>query len=349
MGLEVEDDVMVTIDGSQGEGGGQMLRTSLGLSMLTGTPFRIEKIRANRDKPGLMRQHLTCVRAAAEICSAAVDGAAIGSRALTFMPGKVKPGEYAFATGSAGSTTLVFQAVLPALLTASRPSLITLEGGTHNIYAPPLDFTEKAFLPVVNRMGPRVEVALDRHGFYPAGGGRWTAAVTPAVTLTPVHLPERGEITRRLCTALIAGIHGDVAVRELAVLRKAFYWPDDAFQVRQLDESCGPGNVLMIEMGHANVTEVFTAFGQRGVRAEAVAEQCLQEARRYLAAAAPVGEHLADQLLVPMAIAGGGSYVTGEPTEHTRTNVEVIRKFLDVEVAIEPGKAGTWTVTVSRR
>jgi RNA 3'-terminal phosphate cyclase (ATP) len=339
---------MLTIDGSQGEGGGQILRTSLGLSMLTGRPFRIEKIRANRDKPGLMRQHLTCVQAAAEVCSAEVDGAAVGSRAVTFTPGKVKPGEYTFATGSAGSTTLVFQAILPALLTAGEPSLITLEGGTHNIYAPPLDFLEKAFLPVVNRMGPRVEVALDRHGFYPAGGGRWTAAITPAAKLSPAHVVDRGEPTRRLCTAVVAGIPGEVAVRELAILRKAFPWGDESFQIRQLDESCGPGNVLMIEMGYTHVTEVFTAFGQRGVRAEAVADHCMQEVKRYLAAGAPIGEHLADQLLVPMAIAGGGSYVTGEPTEHTRTNAEVIRRFLDVEVAMVEGKSGLWTVTVGR-
>ena len=341
---------MITIDGSQGEGGGQMLRTSLGLSMLTGTPFRIEKIRAGREKPGLMRQHLTCALAAAEICSAEVDGAAVGSRALSFKPGKVKPGEYAFATGSAGSTTLVFQAILPALLTAGGPSLITLKGGTHNIYAPPVDFLEKSFLAVVSRMGPRVEVALDRHGFYPAGGGRWTAAVTPAQTgkLSAVHVAERGPITHRLATALVAGIPGEIAVRELAVLRQAFDWPEDAFQIRQLPDTCGPGNVLMLELGHANVTEVFTAFGQRGVRAEAVADQCMQEAKRYLASAAPVGEHLADQLLVPMAIAGGGSFVTATVTEHTRTNADVIRKFLDVDVRITEGKAGTWTVAVGR-
>src|SRR5436305_4704028 len=168
---------LITIDGSQGEGGGQILRSSLALSMLTGKAFRIEKIRANRDKPGLMRQHLTAVNSAAAICSAAVEGAAIGSRQLTFTPGAVKPGDYTFSTGSAGSTTLVFQTVLPPLLVAGGPSTLTLEGGTHNIYAPPLDFLEKAFLPIVNRMGPRVSVALERAGFYPAGGGRFVATI----------------------------------------------------------------------------------------------------------------------------------------------------------------------------
>ena len=340
---------MITIDGSRGEGGGQILRTALGLSMLTGKPFRIDRIRANRDKPGLMRQHLTAVTSAAAICSAEVDGAAVGSSKLTFEPGPVRPGEYAFATGSAGSTTLVFQAILPALLTAVGESTITLEGGTHNIYAPPLDFLEKAFLSVVNRMGPRVEVALERPGFYPAGGGRWMATVQPAAALSPVHLGDRGELSHRLCTAMVAGLPPDIGERELAVCRKAFDWPAESFQVHRLADAYGPGNVLMIEVGSAQTTEVFTAFGQRGVRAEAVAEQALNEARHYLDANVPVGEHLADQLLIPLAMAGGGSYVTTEPTEHTRTNIEVVRMFLDVDVAVADAGKGRWTVSVTGR
>src|SRR6202140_4872670 len=159
---------MILIDGSIGEGGGQILRTALGLSMVTGQPFRIENIRAGRDKPGLLRQHLTAVNAAAEICGANVEGAAISSRELSFSPGNVKSGEYTFSIGSAGSTTLVLQTVLPALLAADGPSSLTLEGGTHNPHAPPIDFLEKAFVPLVNRMGPTVHVALERAGFYPA-------------------------------------------------------------------------------------------------------------------------------------------------------------------------------------
>jgi RNA 3'-terminal phosphate cyclase (ATP) len=136
---------MILIDGSIGEGGGQILRTALGLSMVTGQPFRIEKIRAGRDKPGLLRQHLTAVNAAATVCGASVEGAVISSRELSFTPGNVKAGEYTFSIGSAGSTTLVLQTVLPALLTADGPSSLTLEGGTHNPHAPPIDFLEKAF------------------------------------------------------------------------------------------------------------------------------------------------------------------------------------------------------------
>src|SRR5271170_2075376 len=150
---------LIQVDGSLGEGGGQILRTALGLSMCTGQPFRIEKIRAGREKPGLLRQHLTAVNAAAAICGATVEGAAIASRELSFTPGKVKHGEYTFPIGSAGSTTLVLQTVLPALLTADAPSSLTLEGGTHNPHAPPIDFLENAFLPLLNRMGPAADAA----------------------------------------------------------------------------------------------------------------------------------------------------------------------------------------------
>src|SRR5262245_8861795 len=165
---------MLIIDGSFGEGGGQILRTALGLSLVTGVPFRIEKIRAGRQKPGLMRQHLTAVNAAAQVGQAEVIGASVGSQELTFTPGKISPGDYTFAVGTAGSATLVLQTVLPALLTAAQPSFLTLEGGTHNPHAPPFDFLARAFLPLIGRMGPSVTATLIRPGFYPAGGGQFT-------------------------------------------------------------------------------------------------------------------------------------------------------------------------------
>ncbi len=175
----------IQIDGSIGEGGGQILRSALALSMVTGKPFRIEKIRAGREKPGLLRQHLTAVNAAAAICSAQIEGAAISSRELSFSPGEIKAGEYTFAVGSAGSTTLVLQTVLPALLCASGPSSLTLEGGTHNPHAPPLDFLERAFVPLITRMGPSVQVAMERAGFFPVGGGRFFVNVEPRASRTP--------------------------------------------------------------------------------------------------------------------------------------------------------------------
>ena len=196
---------MISIDGTFGEGGGQILRTALGLSLFTGQPFRIEKIRAGRRNPGLLRQHLTAVKAASKIGQAEVTGVNIGSTQLTFTPGRVAPGSYHFAVGTAGSATLVLQTVLPALLTSDdqdRQTHLTLEGGTHNPFAPPFDFLAKAFLPLLERMGARIEARLERYGFYPAGGGRFEIAITPVKKLEPIELNERGKILNRRATAL---------------------------------------------------------------------------------------------------------------------------------------------------
>ena len=323
---------MLVIDGSSGEGGGQILRSSLALSMVTGTPFRIENIRANRDPPGLARQHLTAVTSAAQLCSATVDGAALRSRELTFRPGRVAPGDYRFDVGSAGSTTLVLQTVLPPLLTADAPSLLTLEGGTHNPFAPPLDFLEKAFLRLINRMGPKVEVSLDRPGFAPRGGGRVAVSVEPSPRLQPFELNERGAMRTTTARATVAGLPRAIAERELTVVRERLGWGPGDVAVEELPAEYGPGNILALEIAREHVTEVFTSVGRRGFSAEAVAADACDSAARYLAAGVPVGDCLADQLLLPLALAGGGSYTTLALTRHAATNIEVIRKFLGVTV-----------------
>ncbi|HEV8267086.1 MAG TPA: RNA 3'-terminal phosphate cyclase, partial [Thermoanaerobaculia bacterium] len=290
---------LVTVDGSAGEGGGQVLRTSLALSLVTGRPVRIEKIRARRQKPGLMRQHLTAVEAAARIGCAHVEGASIGSSEILFTPVSVTPGVYEFAVGTAGSTTLVLQTVLPALLTASGPSTLRLRGGTHNPLAPPFEFLKRSFLPLVERMGPRVEANLVRAGFYPAGGGEIDVTITPVPRLGRLDLLERGEIARRRAVGVVARLPLEIAERETKTVAKALGWEWDLTETLEVD-SAGPGNVVHVEIECANVTEVITGFGERGVRAEAVAEKVAREAKRYLAADVPVGEHLADQLLLPM-------------------------------------------------
>lgn len=323
---------MIQIDGSQGEGGGQVLRTSLALAICTGRPVRIESIRAGRPKPGLMRQHLIAVRAAAIISDATVTGDAIGSRQVTLEPRTIRPGDYEFKIGTAGSTTLVLQTILPPLLIADGPSTIHLEGGTHNPHAPPFDFLERAFLSLIERMGPRVSAELERPGFYPAGGGRLTVRIEPASRLAPLHLIERGEVRRRVCRGVVSSLPGDIVKRELAVLRERLGWPDECFEHRQLPSGHGPGNVLTVEIESEHVCEVFTGFGERGVRAETVAQGVLDEVEEYLAAGVPVGRHLADQLLLPLALAGGGSFITLPLTRHATTNIDVIRRFLDVEI-----------------
>jgi len=338
---------IITIDGSAGEGGGQVLRTALSMSLVTGRPFVIENIRANRRQPGLKRQHLTSVRAAAEVGRAEVEGAELGSRRLSFAPEEAKPGAYRFRVESAGSATLVLQTVLLPLCRAEGPSRLTLEGGTHNPWAPPLDFLEKAFLPILVRMGARVTVTLNRHGFYPAGGGEFEVEVQPHGPLKPVDLEERGPVVRRQATAIVSHLSEAIAQREVKTVRRKLAWDERWLTTRRVD-SAGPGNVVLIEIESEQVTEVFTGFGRKGVPAERVAAGAAREARRYLDAAVPVGEHLADQLLVPLALAGGGSFRTLRPSEHTRTNIEVIRRFVDVAVAVEQVGFDDWRVRLTR-
>jgi RNA 3'-terminal phosphate cyclase (ATP) len=321
------------IDGSQGEGGGQILRTSLALSMITGTPVRIDKIRARRARPGLMRQHLTSVLAAARVSGAHVQGAEVGSREITFTPSGIQAGVYHFAIGTAGSTTLILQTVLPALLLASGPSHLTLEGGTHNPMAPPFEFLERVFLPLVRRMGAQVEITLERAGFYPAGGGRLEAVIHPAA-LSPLDLLERGEIRSRRGTVLLANLPEHIAERELRHLAQQTSWPEGALEVRRV-ESAGPGNAVLLELESDGITEVFTSIGEVGVAAEKVADRAVQEMRAYLAAGVPVGEHLADQLLLLLALAGGGSFRTLPLSLHARTQIELIPRFLDVRIEVE--------------
>lgn len=337
---------MIEIDGSYGEGGGQILRTSLALSLVTGKPFRIERIRAGRKTPGLLRQHLTAVIAAKEIGRAEVVGARVGSGELTFAPKEIVPGEYAFAIGTAGSASLVLQAVLPALLLASGPSVLTIEGGTHNPFAPPFDFMAKAFLPLLNRMGPQVEAELECPGFYPAGGGRVRFSINPAARLAPLDLRERGEIRARRAKALVANLSPGIAERELAVVGRLLSWSAEWLQPETLRNSCGPGNVVSIEIESEHLTEVFTGFGERGVPAEAVAEKAVKEARRYLASEAAVGEYLADQLLVPLALAGGGAFTTGHLSRHALTNIEIIHKFLKARISTAAIANRVWAVNV---
>jgi RNA 3'-terminal phosphate cyclase (ATP) len=238
--------------------------------------------------------------------------------------------------------------VLPALLTAGAPSRLTLEGGTHNPFAPPFDFLDRAFLPIVRRMGPRVEVTLERPGFYPAGGGLFRASIEPAERLGRLDLRERGDIKRRSARAIVSRLALQIARRELGVIRKRLSWGDECLHAEEVT-SPGPGNILLIEIESENVTEVFTGFGERGLSAEAVAAGAVEEALSYLAGGAPVGVHLADQLLLPLALAGGGSFRTLAPSRHTATNADVVKTFLDVDVRMARDEGGAWIVEVARR
>jgi RNA 3'-terminal phosphate cyclase (ATP) len=326
------------IDGSRGEGGGQVLRSSLALALVTGKPVTVDRIRAGRDNPGLMRQHLTSVNAAVEICGGRASGAALGSRSITFEPQPVRPGEYRFNVGSAGSATLVLQTVLPALLIADGPTNLILEGGTHNPWAPPFNFLERAFMPLVNRMGPHVEMELERHGFYPAGGGRFRIHIQPARALAGFDLCERGEIVERRARVLLANLPEHIARREIATIIDKTGWRNKWCEVDAVD-SAGPGNAVLLEVASEHVTEVFTAFGEQGVKAERVAADAAKQANEYITAGVPVGHYLADQLMLPLGISAwqgaGGSYRTLPLSLHATTHLELLREFLGVRIDVE--------------
>lgn len=339
----------IHIDGSQGEGGGQIVRSSLALALVTGRPVTIDNIRAGRDKPGLKRQHVAAVRAAAQICGGSVTGAEISSRSLSFEPQAVRAGQYRFSIGTAGSATLVLQTVLPALLIADGTSQLTLEGGTHNQWAPPFDFLQDAFLPLVNRMGPRVTAKLERHGFYPAGGGRFTVTIEPCAALAGFRLLQPGPLVARRVRALVANLPMHIAEREVKTALRKLAW-DDQWGVLEEVDAHGPGNVVMVEVRREHVTEVFTAFGRLGKKAEHVADEVVEETLAYLQSDAPVGPHLADQLMLPLGISAwqsgdtgrrrGGSFTTTPLTDHSTTHLEVLRQFLDIDIRVDKSPAG---------
>lgn len=335
------------IDGAQGEGGGQVLRSSLALSLCTGRPLHMKSIRARRRKPGLLRQHLTAVRAAVEIGGARVEGDALGSTSLVFEPGPARAGDYQFSIGSAGSVMLVLQTVLWPLLLAQGRSRLVLEGGTHNPMAPPFDFVVRSLVPQLSAMGAAVELRLDRAGFYPAGGGRITVEIDGGRPLVPIERLRRGPLRTR-ARALVSGLPVSVARRELGVVHERLGWDWRELAVEPV-EAHGPGNVLLLELAHDQGTTVIAAFGEKGVRAEDVAASAVARAERFIAADVPVDEHLADQLLIPLALAGGGSFRTEKPSLHTTTNAELVQRWLAVDIDLIEEGARAWRVEVRPR
>ena len=342
----------IIIDGSEGEGGGQVLRTSLSLSAITGKPVRIENVRGRRKKPGLFRQHLTAFKAAAEICGARMEGAELGSSEIAFYPSEIKGGEYDFAIGSAGATNLVAQTVLPILSHADEPSKVTISGGTHNQWAPTFDFLDQAFLPQFRKMGGRASTDLNAHGFYPAGGGSMTLTVKPAQTPQRLELMDRGKPVGTKTIVIVANLKRDIANRELKTVLNAMNLTPEQGEITHV-EGPGPGNVVTLFMEYENVTEVFIGLGQYGVRAEAVGKSVVKQAQNYMPARnaagdinTAVGEHLADQLLLPMALFEGGIFTTTDISQHTYTNIDIIRRFLDVEIKLTQNGRKCWTVEV---
>ena len=335
---------MIEIDGTQG--GGQLLRSALSLSLCTGIGFAMQDIRAKRSRPGLMRQHLTAVNAAARISNAQVEGAALGATTLRFVPGIVQAGDYHFAIGSAGSATLVLQAVLPALWQAASPSRVRLEGGTHNPMAPSADFISSCYLPALARMGVQTELRLQAHGFHPAGGGVLEASVSPCAQLRPSDFVTRGALQGLEPQVLVSGLPAAIGQRELDALARDLGVDAHPRHVRVVRPALGPGNVASVTVRHGGHTEHFDSHGERGLAAEQVARRLVDAVQHYLEAGACVGEHLSDQLLLPMALAGGGRFTTATLSDHLRSNARLIEKFLPVEFDWQQ-RGSHWEVRVS--
>ncbi len=357
---------MITIDGSYGEGGGQVLRTSLTLATLTGQAVRIERIRAGRKKPGLRPQHLTAVRAAASVCRAHLEGAELDSQTLVFAPQDApRPGEYVFDVteaaqgGSAGSVGLVLQTVLLPLALAEGESYLILRGGTHVPWAPSASYLEHVFLPLLARMGVHVQVELEQWGFYPAGGGEIRVRIEGrAGSLRPIALTQRGALQRvwgiAVVTNLPAHVPQRMANRAGNVLAEADLQPH--VEPRRL-RGAGPGAGIFLFAEYATprgdaITAGFTAYGRKGLPAERVAEMACEDLLTHHRSGAPADPHLADQLVLPMALAEGESRVrASQISPQLLTNVWAVRQFLARVMHIEgqPGEAGTLVVKGEKR
>ncbi len=341
---------MIPIDGSHGEGGGQILRTALSLSALTGRSVRVTDIRAGRPRPGLAAQHLAAVRAAADVCGARIGGSRRGSLEVWFEPGSPRAGTYRFEVGTAGSACLVLQTVVVPLAFARGESAVTVTGGTHVPWSPPFEFLAGVWAEAVRRFGIPVDVSLGRAGFYPRGGGEVRCRVGPArPPLEPVRLTEPGRLLRVRGVAGTAGLPGHVGRRMAGAAREALASLGVPVEVepRCLDApSPGAYLVLVAECGAARLSA--SALGERGKPAERVGEEAAEELRARLEAGSAVDPHLADQILLPAALAGGTSeYTVCRITRHLATNAWVIGRILpEARIWIEGSEGGPGRVVV---
>ncbi len=329
----------VAIDGARGEGGGQVLRSALSLSCLTGRPLRITRIRARRAKPGLRAQHLAAVRAAAAASDAAVEGAHLGSSELRFVPGPLRAGHFHVEVGTAGAVSLVLQTVLPALARAPEASSVLLGGGTHVPWSPCFEYVERLWLHHLRQMGIEASVVLERAGFHPRGGGRVRAHVRPAARLATLCRLERGVLRRIRGLSAVARLPDAVAERQRDRARQRLADLDVPVSLERTRlDAASPGTLLFLEAEFEHSRACCFGLGARGKRAERVADEAVDELEEFLAGPGAVDRHLADQLLLPLVLADGVSELsTARVTEHVRTNAAVIHAFLGPRIQIEAG------------
>jgi len=344
---------MIRIDGSHGEGGGQVLRSALSLSAVTGIPFTIRSIRANRPKPGLRPQHMTGLNAMAEVCGAEVSGAAVGSKEVAFVPHGTKPGKYFFdvsrTSGSAGSVTLVAQTLVPALALTNGRSRIKLRGGTHVAWSPSYDFFADSFIESASRFGLNAGATISGCGYYPKGGGEIAADVGPAGKLAPVDFAGRGELLELRCVSAVSNLPMSIAQRQAdAVTRYLSERNIGVGMETRESPSPGQGTYVYLSARYENITAGFSALGERGKRAEVVGEEAASALASYIESGACVEEHLSDQLVLYMALASGVSKMTVQKiTGHLLTNIWVVGRFLpEVVFEVDGAEGGPGMVTV---
>jgi RNA 3'-phosphate cyclase len=329
---------MIEIDGSYGEGGGQILRTSLTLSILTGKPLRIHRIRAKRKDPGLKPQHLMSTHAAALISGGKSIGAELGSTEVLFYPASIYPGNYtlnvASVKASAGATSLIFQTIFLPLGFTTSPSHVVLKGGTHVPWSPPADYLKEIFLPTVGPMGIRVKLENPVKGFYPIGGGTLEGTIAPIQpSLKPLRIQNRGQLTKIRILSTVANLPISIAKRQLDKAMLLLSEQDLRAQGEtQTVESPGKGTFCFILAEFEQVRAGFSSLGAIGKRAEQVADEAVEGFLKFLQGQGALDPHLADQVVLCMALAEGESAVTvSEVTDHLRTNIWVIEQFVPVK------------------
>jgi RNA 3'-terminal phosphate cyclase (ATP) len=339
----------IELDGSFGEGGGQILRTSLALSLVTGRPFHLRNVRARRPKPGLHPQHLMCVRAAARVGGATVRGDRLGSTDLVFEPGDVVAGDYHFPIGTAGATGLVLHTLyLPLALRGVGPSHVRIEGGTHVTASPCFHFLDTTWRAYMALLGMQVRLSMSRPGFYPRGGGEVKAWIEPSPRLRGLELRERGSVTRVSGFSAVGRLPEHIAERQARQAGQRLAETGLEVAIRQEAWHNRPGTVLGLVVETAPVPALFFGLGERGKPAERVADEAADQVLAYLGAApAAVDPHSADQIVLPLALAEGPSaYSVSEVTRHLCTNIEVIHRFVERDIACDGDEGEPGTVRV---
>lgn len=336
------------IDGSEGEGGGQILRSSLALSLLTSRPFRLINIRAKRRKPGLAAQHLASIKAASAICNGLYKGAVIGSSVLYFEPNGVASGDYAFSIGTAGATSLVLHTVcLPLALKGTSQSRVTITGGTHVAHSPSYHFLESTWLGYIKKMGLNVELAMKQPGFYPRGGGEISAVIHPATSIRSLMLTARPTLTTAGGFSAVAGLPEGIANRQA---RRVSFRLSQAGLDCHICQECwnnGPASNASIIFRQAAVPTLFSALGERGKPAERVADEVADEAIAFRDSGAAVDPYSADQIVLPLVFAEAPSeFRVSRVSLHLTTNIATIRKFVDRRIDCSGGAGESGTVRI---